>query len=304
MKNNSFKHFGPHGFKPVKKLVLTGLLAAVLSGPYVYQISSKDFNFEEMASTAPELSAAEKAKIDYEVDRDLLLEKLKKANPVKYGALTELPAASEIPEDLKTAAVAVEAKKVGLEAKRAESEREQRIKDAEKKRRDEIEAREKEAKEAKEVAEKAEKKKKEEASEAKRLDCNDKDKTASEKRDCREDAKREEKEKKTEEASKKFDERLEKAMDRCDKSSSRSKDSDEDKELSCKSKAFVDALKSRDKDLTSSAVNAQFRELLGKDLFAMLYSNDERDAERASIILSNIFNGKWLLNAYFSSLSR
>lgn len=284
MKNNSFKFNGPFP----KKLVLTALLATVLSGPYVYQISSKDFSTSEFASTASELSAAEKLKIDYEVDLKLALERLKKSDPVKYKDITALPSSGEITDPaLKAVVAAVEAKKTVLDTRSAEAEKEKLVKEAEQKRKDEIEA-----------AEKAAKEKKEKAAEAKEKDCTDKDKTASERRTCREDAKLKEKEDKAEAASKKFEVRLEKAMDRCDKiSSAKSKDAYEDKELACKSKAFMDALKSGNRDLSAADVNAKFRHFLanqeeGIDLFSMLYSDDERDAERASIILSNLFSGK------------
>ena len=294
MKNNSFKFNGPFP----KKLVLTALLATVLSGPYVYQISSKDFSTSEFASTASELSEADKLEIAYKVDAKLALAKLN-AIP-KYKDLTELPPSSGITDDeaLKAIVAAVEVKKATLEVKKAEAEKEKLIDAAKKAKLEEIEK-----------TEKAEKKKKADAEEAKRNDCNDKDKTASEKRECREDAKKEEKEKKTEEASKKFDDKLETAWNFCESRSERTKDSSTrssdtaaDVELACKSKAFVKALSTRDKNLTATAVNAQFRELLGNDLFAMLYSTDENDAERASIILSNIFNGK--VPAQFAGLKQ
>lgn len=292
MKNNSFKHFSSQGIKPAKKLVLTGLLAAVLSGPYMYQISSKDFHFEEMASTAPELSEVDKLNASYRAQLSMVTEEVKK-NP-KYKDCPELPKAASVTDEpaLKKLLEGIEAKKAAIDAKQAESELAKRVKAEEKKIADERDAAEKAEKERKEAAEKAEKKKKDDVAEAKRLDCNDKDKTASERADCREDAKREEKEKKVEEASKKFDERLEKTMNRCDRNSSNLKESDEDKELACKSKAFISALKSRDKDLSMAVVNDRFKNLLGDDLYAMLYSDDSRDTERASIILSNLFNGK------------
>ena len=63
MKNNSLKQNGPF----TKKLVLTALLATVLSGPYVYQISSKDFSFSEFASTASESTLTEAEKLEIEL---------------------------------------------------------------------------------------------------------------------------------------------------------------------------------------------------------------------------------------------
>lgn len=292
MKNNSFKQYGPAPSKWSKKLVLTALLATVLSGPYVYQVSSKDFSFSEFASTAAELSEYDRLEIEYKVHNDRVLELVRKSDP-KYKDITELPASTTpgLPETTKAAIQGIEQRKATLITKKAEADTARQIKEAQ------------DAKlKAREEAEKAEKKKKEEAAEAKRLDCNDKDKDAKEKRECREDAKREEKEKKTEEASKKFDDRLENAMDRCERGSSKDAEALEDRVLACKSKAFIAALKNRDKDLTMTAVNAQFKHLLGDDLFKMLYSDDERDAERASIILSNIFNGK--VPSQFAGLKR
>ena len=124
MKNNSFKFNGPFQ----KKLVLTALLATVLSGPYVYQISSKDFSTSEFASTASELSAADKLKIDYEVDAEVALERLKKSDPVKYKDLKtiqDLPASSTVTDEtLKVAVAAVEGKKAILDVKKADADKE------------------------------------------------------------------------------------------------------------------------------------------------------------------------------------
>jgi hypothetical protein len=294
MKNNSFKYSGLVKFMN-KKFVLTAVLAAVLSGPYIFQVSSKDFNLSEFASEA------EVTQEGYESMMASALAQIGKADPTKAG-LKVLPADSEI-TDPTAKQLAALARQMGetLEKNKIATA----IQEAKDKAANAAKAKADLAKKEKEDAETAEKKAKEEAAERKKNDCTDKDKSSAEKIECRNDAKEAERVKKQEENEEKFIAKYEMANERCI-SRARTKEASEELELKCQSQGFAAALnqfkRKKDGELSMGFVNEQFKDIIGNDLFKMLFSENADEVEKANVIMSNLFGGK--IPTQFNGLKR
>ena len=289
MKNNSFKYSGPT-FKDLvknlnKKFVLTAVLAAVLSGPYIFQVSSKDFFMSEFASEA------EATEEGYAVMKAAVLKQIISVEPTKAG-MKEIPPDSDITDPTaKALAARANEMRTQLEKKKIDTAVKEANDAATKAAKDKADL----AKKEKDDAEAAVKKAKDEAAEKKKLDCSDKDKKASEQKECREEAKAAEKLKKQEENEEKFVAEYEKANQKCiDKA--RTKDTSDELELKCHSQGFAVAINKfkskKDGELSVAFVNEQFKDIVGNDLFKMLFSEDGSEVERANVILSNLFAGK------------
>lgn len=294
MKYNSFK-YGDLFKKFNKKFVLTAVLAAVLSGPYIFQVSSKDFNMSEFASEA------EVTKEGLAIMEAHTLKAIIAADKDKVG-LKVIPAISDITDPTaKALALRVaemretlkknEVNRAVQEANEAASKAVKDKADLVKKEKDDAEAA---AKKVIDEAAAAEKKAKEEVAEKKKKDCDDKDKSATEKRDCKDQAKEDELKKKQEAAEEKFIEKYENAKQKCE-DKVRSKDVS-DTELRCKSEGFASALKAmgrtKDTEFTAKFVNEQFKDILGNELSTLLFAESGDDVEKANTILSSLFDGK------------